>query len=42
MSKEFVEVYKALGHKFDKYKEFIIFEMECHENIKTGLEFVIR
>ena len=31
LSTEYVEIYKALGKKFDKYKEYIVFELESHE-----------
>lgn len=31
MSKEFVELYKQLAKQYEKYKEFIIFELESHE-----------
>ena len=41
LSVEYVELYKQLGKQFDKYKEFIVFELESHENIRTGLEKVI-
>ena len=41
LSVEYVELYKELGKQFDKYKEFIVFELESHENIRTGLEKVI-
>ena len=41
LSIEYIELYKDLGKQFDKYKEFIVFELESHENIRTGLEKVI-
>ena len=41
LSSEYIELYKQLGSQFDKYKEFIVFELESHENIRTGLEKVI-
>ena len=31
LSNEYVEMYKALGKKFDKYKEYVVFEFESHE-----------
>lgn len=42
ISKEYVEIYKALSKQYDKYKEFAIFELESHEMIREGLEKVIR
>lgn len=39
---EYVELYKQLAKQFEKYKEFIIFELESHEMIRNGLEKVIR
>ena len=42
ISKEYVELYKSLAKQFEKYKEFIIFELESHEMIREGLEKVIR
>ena len=41
LSTDYIELYKQLGKDFDKYKEFIVFELESHENIRTGLEKVI-
>ena len=41
LSLEYIELYKELGKQFEKYKEFIVFELESHENIRTGLEKVI-
>lgn len=38
MSQEYVQLYKSLHEEFEKYKEFISFELEGHENVKTGLE----
>ena len=31
-------MYLDLGKKFDKYKDFMVFEIESHEQIKIGLE----
>ena len=42
ISKEYVELYKNLAKQFDKYKEFIIYELESHEMIREGLEKVIQ
>lgn len=42
ISKEYIELYKQLARQFEKYKEFIIFELESHEMIREGLEKVIR
>lgn len=42
MSKEFVVLYGQLAKQFEKYKEFIIFELESHDNIREGLEKVIK
>ena len=41
ISKEYVELYKQLALQFEKYKEFIVFELESHEMIREGLEKVI-
>ena len=42
ISKEYVELYKTLAKQFEKYKEFIIFELESHDMIRESLEKVIR
>ena len=31
-------MYVTLGKKFDKYKEFMVYELESHEQIRVGLE----
>ena len=41
ISKEYVELYKNLAKQFEKYKEFIIYELESHEMIREGYEKVI-
>ena len=41
ISKEYVDLYKTLAKQFEKYKEFIMFEMESHEMIREGMEKVI-
>ena len=41
ISKEYVDLYKTLAKQFEKYKEFILFEMESHEMIREGMEKVI-
>ena len=41
ISKEYVELYKNLAKQYDKYKEFIIYELESHEMIREGYEKVI-
>ena len=42
ISKEYVELYKNLAKQFEKYKEFIIYELESHEMIREGYEKVIQ
>ena len=42
ISKDYVELYKQLAKQFEKYKEFIIFELDSHEMIREGLEKVIK
>ena len=42
ISKEYIELYKNLDKQFNKYKEFIVFELESHEQIKEGLEKIIK
>jgi hypothetical protein len=42
LSNQFVETYKDLDTKYNKYKEFIIYEFEAWEAIKTGLEKIIQ
>ena len=41
ISKEYVEIYKQLAQQFQKYKDFIVFELESHEMVKENLEKVI-
>ena len=42
ISKDYVELYKQLAKQFEKYKEFIVFELDSHEMIREGLEKVIK
>ena len=42
ISKEYVEIYKQLAQQFQKYKDFIVFELESHEMVKENLEKVIQ
>lgn len=42
ISKEYIEIYKNLAKQFEKYKEFIIYELESHEMIRESLEKVIK
>ena len=38
ISQSFTDMYVTLGKKFDKYKEFMVYELESHEQIRVGLE----
>ena len=42
ISKEYVELYKKLAKQFDLYKAFVIMEFESQDNIKEGLEKIIK
>ena len=41
ISTSYQDMYLDLGKKFDKYKDFMVFELESHEQIRAGLEKVI-
>lgn len=41
MSNQFIELYKDLHVKFNRYKEYCVYEFENHEQIRTELEKVI-